>query len=298
MKRLGFAALGLALVGFAAYLLATQPRPRDDSGLAELTGDAARGTAVFAAAGCASCHMAPDATGEAKLILTGGQSFPTAFGTFFAPNISPDPDHGIGGWTVEALGHAIRDGISPEGAHYFPALPYAAYQHMTDQDLADLWAYMQSLPPSAEPSKPHEVGFPFSIRRNLGGWKLLFLNDDWVLETAATPEVERGRYIAEALAHCGECHTPRNALGGLDRSRWLGGAPNPSGQGRIPNITPGGLNWSEDEIVEYLTSGFTPDFDSVGGHMAHVVENMASLPEADRRAVAAYLKAVPAVAAE
>jgi mono/diheme cytochrome c family protein len=122
----------------------------------------------------------------------------------------------------------------------------------------------------------------------------MFLRDDWAID-AASPAIERGRYIAEALAHCGECHTPRNLLGGLDRSRWLGGAPDPSGKGSIPNITLGKLTWSEAEIVEYLTSGFTPEFDSVGGHMAHVVDNMARLPESDRAAVAAYLKSVPAV---
>jgi mono/diheme cytochrome c family protein len=110
-----------------------------------------------------------------------------------------------------------------------------------------------------------------------------------------TPTEARGRYIAEALAHCGECHTPRNGLGGLDRARWLAGAPNPSGQGNIPNITPGKLTWSEAEILEYLTTGFTPAYDVVGGHMAHVVENMAKLPASDRQAVAAYLKRVPAV---
>jgi mono/diheme cytochrome c family protein len=110
-----------------------------------------------------------------------------------------------------------------------------------------------------------------------------------------TPTAERGRYIAEAMAHCGECHTPRTALGGMDTARWLGGAPNPSGEGRIPNITPGKLGWSAGDIVQYLTTGFTPEFDSVGGHMAHVVENMARLPESDRQAVAEYLLAVPDV---
>jgi mono/diheme cytochrome c family protein len=124
----------------------------------------------------------------------------------------------------------------------------------------------------------------------------MFLRDGWVLHDAPTPELERGRYIVEALAHCGECHTPRNLLGGLKTSKWLSGAPDPSGKGRIPNITPAALTWSEDEIVDYLTTGFTPEFDSVGGHMAHVVDNMARLPESDRRAVAAYLKAIPPVA--
>ena len=106
-------------------------------------------------------------------------------------------------------------------------------------------------------------------------------------------DVTRGRYIAEAMAHCGECHTPRNLFGAMDRSRWLQGAPNPSGEGMIPAITPGELGWDAAEISEYLTSGFTPDYDSAGGHMVHVVENLARLPDEDRAAVAAYLLALP-----
>lgn len=294
-RRLLFAALGLAFLGLAAFLIVTHPRPGNMADLQGLTADPARGQAVFTAAGCASCHMAPDAKGEAQLVLSGGQAFASPFGTFLAPNISPDKTEGIGGWTLEQFACAIRDGISPEGQHYFPALPYNAYNKMTGQDVADLFAYLQTLPASAEPSKPHEVSFPFNIRRAVGGWKLLFENRGWYLVDAPTPELERGRYLVEALAHCTECHTPRNALGGLDRSRWLAGAPTPDGKGNVPNITPGKLLWSDGEIFDYLTTGFTPDFDSVGGHMAHVVDNMSKLPEADVRAVVAYLKAIPAV---
>ncbi|NEY88902.1 c-type cytochrome [Tabrizicola oligotrophica] len=294
-RRARFAALGLAFLGFAAFLLVTQPRPSSTEDLQGIAADAARGERVFTAAGCASCHMAPGATGAAQRVLAGGMALASPFGTFFAPNISPDPAAGIGGWSLEQFATALRDGISPEGQHYYPALPWNAYNKMTGQDLADLWAYMQTLPPSAEPSRPHEVGFPFNIRRALGGWKLLFQNRGWQMAEVPTPELERGRYLVEALGHCAECHTPRNMLGGLDRSRWLAGAPAPDGKGRIPNLTPGKLTWSEAEIFAYLTTGFTPEFDSVGGHMAYVVDNMARLPEADVRAVVAYLKAVPPV---
>ena len=132
----------------------------------------------------------------------------------------------------------------------------------------------------------------------MGGLKRLFLSDDWAVPGNLTPTEDRGRYIAEALAHCGECHTPRNALGGMDKSRWLAGAPDPSdptGRARIPNITPAKLTWSQADIVAYLTTGFTPEFDSVGGHMAHVVENFGKLPKEDAEAVAAYLKRVAPV---
>lgn len=281
----------LALGGAAGGWWITAPDPLPAATFDGLTGDPVRGELVFTAAGCASCHAAPGATGEAERVLAGGQRFPSDFGTFIAPNISPS-EAGIGGWTVADLGNALMRGVSPEGAHYYPALPYASYAKMQPQDVADIHAYMQSLPPSDVASQPHEMGFPFNIRRSVGVWKVLFLNTDWVLTSDLTPEETRGREIVEALAHCGECHTPRNALGGMDTGRWLAGAPNPSGEGTIPNITPAKLTWSTGEIVTYLTIGFTPEFDSAGGHMAHVVTNMAALPDTDRQAVAAYLKKV------
>ena len=293
--RIGRIILGLLVVGAAAGWYLTAPKPLSDADVAGVTGNAARGALVFHAAGCASCHMAEGAKGEAQLLLSGGQRFATAFGTFIAPNISPDPTHGIGGWTLAQFASAVQRGVSPEGRHLYPALPYVAYAHATLQDLADLKAWIDTLPPSPLPSQPHEVGFPFNIRATLGGWKLLFAGGDWAVPGNLTPTEARGRYIAEALAHCGECHTPRTALGGLDRTRWLGGAPNPSGKGTIPNITPAKLTWSEAEILEYLTTGFTPEYDVAGGLMAEVVGNMAKLPAGDRQAVAAYLKRVPGV---
>ena len=273
---------------------ASAARGGDPALVADLKGDAARGEIVFTAAGCASCHTAPGATGEADLVLSGGQRFVTDFGTFIAPNISSDPEHGIGAWPLSDLVNALKHGVSPEGQHYYPALPYGAYTHMELQDIADLHAYLATLPPDATPSPAHELGFPFNIRRSVGMWKLLYLNSDWAIGGELSPAQERGRYIAEAMAHCGECHTPRNVLGGPDASRWLAGAPNPNGEGTIPNITPAKLTWSEADIVAYLTTGFTPEFDTVGGHMVEVVDNMSRLPERDRAAVAAYLKIVPA----
>lgn len=280
-----------ALCGGVGWWL-TAPQPLPPEATAGLSGDAVKGEAVFWAAGCASCHMAPEASGAAQRVLSGGQRFTTAFGTFIAPNISPDPQQGIGGWSLAQFANAVQRGISPEGDHLYPAFPYAAYAKMTMQDLADLKAFMDTLPPDPTPSMAHEVGFPFNIRRALGGWKLLFLTEGWGVEGDLTAQEERGRYLAEALAHCGECHTPRNALGGMQTARWLAGAPNPSGKGTIPNITPAKLDWSEADIAAYLTTGFTPEFDSVGGHMAHVVENFARLPESEAQAVAAYLKKV------
>lgn len=287
--------LGLLLLlaaGAAGGLALTRPQPLPGDALAGITADAERGAVIFAAAGCASCHLAPEADGGP---LAGGRAFASDFGTFYAPNITPDPTHGIGAWTDVQLASAIQRGVSPEGAHYYPAFPYTAYAKATAQDVADLIAHLRSLPADATPSQPHDVGFPFNIRRTVGVWKLLFASDDWVLEGDLAAEQERGRYLVEALGHCAECHTPRGALGGLDRGNWLAGAPNPSGDGRIPNITPGGLDWSVQDIAIYLESGFTPDFDTAGGSMAEVVLNTAQLTDADRTAIAAYLKAVPAI---
>ena len=260
--------------------------------LAASPGDAERGATVFHAAGCASCHAAPDAEWSETPVLSGGQAFETAFGTFHAPNVSTDAARGIGGWTLAQFADAVQAGVSPDGAHYYPAFPYAAYRLAEPQDVADLWAFWQGLPPSDAESLPHDLAFPFSIRRGVGVWKALALRDGWFTPEPSTEDAAHGRYLAEALAHCGECHTPRDAFGIVDRDRWLQGAPNPSGRGTIPAIAGSRLDWSEAEIAAYLKDGFTPDFDSAGGHMAKVVLNLARLTDADRSAIAAYLKAL------
>ena len=291
MRRLLALAAALAL-GAVAVLWLTGPQPIAAADWT-VTGDPARGAVTFAAAGCAACHTAPEGD---PAVLAGGQAFATAFGTFYAPNISPDPTHGVGAWTDAALASAIMRGVGADGAHLYPAFPYAAYAKATPQDVADIIAHLRTLPADATPSQPHDVGFPFNIRASLGVWKALFVSPDWVLAGTVDETVARGRYLSEALAHCGECHTPRNALGGLDTGAWLAGAPHPSEPtGRIPNITPGALTWSAGEIAEYLKSGFTPEFDTAGGEMAEVVRNTAQLTDADRAAIAAYLKAVPPV---
>ena len=282
----------LGLLGGGAFWALTIPKTVSEESLAGLSSSTDAGEIVFHASGCASCHAAPEASGEAKLILSGGQAFPSPFGTFIAPNISQDPTHGIGGWSVSDLASAVIKGTSPKGQHYFPAFPYASYSRMTVQDVADLHAYLETLPANATPSQPHDIGFPFNIRRSLGVWKALFVSEDWVME-AASPELERGRYLVEALGHCAECHTPRNALGGLDTANWMAGAPDPSGKGRIPAITPAVLGWNAADIAEYLKSGFTPEFDTAGGHMVAVIENTARLSDEDRAAIAAYLLALP-----
>jgi mono/diheme cytochrome c family protein len=294
MRRILTRLVVLGLICLVAGLYFTRPKTLPADALAGLTPDLANGEQVFWAGGCASCHADPKATGEAQLVLQGGQRLASPFGNFVVPNISPS-EQGIAGWTTLDLANAMHYGTSPKGKHYFPAFPYGSYVKATMQDIVDLKSYLDTLPLSDRASEPHEVGFPFNIRLSLGGWKMLFFSDAFVVTAELSPEETRGRYLAEALGHCGECHTPRNALGGWNRAAWLGGAANPSGTGRIPNITPGKLTWSNEELVEYFTSGFTPEFDSAGGHMAYVVENLSKLPESDRASIATYLKKVASV---
>lgn len=284
----------LAILAAGAGWFMTIPKTVSEDQIAGMTGDAAAGETIFNAAGCASCHSAEEARGEEKLVLTGGRRFPSDFGTFVAPNISSDPTHGVGNWSDLELITAIVEGTSPDGRHYYPAFPYPSYGKAELSDIVDLVAYLRTLPADATPSQPHDVGFPFTVRRGLGLWKLLYGDPDWVLTNPPTPEIERGRYLAEALAHCGDCHTPRNAIGGSLTDQWFEGAPVPgSTRGRFPNITPDELGWNAADLAYYLETGFTPDFDSAGGHMVDVIDNTAKLSQEDRAAIAAYVLAIP-----
>ncbi len=295
MRRLMKFAVVAGLAGLAVFWGLTRPAGLPEQAMAGLQGDRARGELVFYAGGCAACHAAPGAAGDARLILSGGQRFASPFGTFLAPNISSDPTHGIGDWSALDLANAMKYGTSPEGRHYFPAFPYTSYAHVSLQDIADLQVFLAALPGSDVPSQAHEIGFPFNIRRGLGLWKRLFAGKDWVLAGDLGQELTRGRYLVEGLGHCAECHTARNLIGGLERAAWMGGAPTPEGKGKVPNITRAKLGWSATDIAYYLETGFTPDFDAAGGSMASVVLNTARLPASDRAAIAAYLKAIPVI---
>ncbi len=288
----------LAGVGAATAWALTKPSPRPDADWANLgTPDLVKGEQVIWAGGCVSCHAATGATGEAVKVLSGGRALPSPFGTFHIPNISSDPHAGIGSWTLAQFGNAMTRGVGPEGEHLYPSFPYGSYARMTPADVNNLFGYIKTLPASSNVAPPHELGFPFNIRLAVGGWKLLYFNDKPRVQLAnADDKVKRGQYLVEGPGHCGECHTPRDALGGLKTNLWLAGGPNPEGKGSIPNITPGGKvkDWSEADMVNYFQTGFTPDFDSVGGQMAEVQQNLAHLPQADLEAISAYLKAVPA----
>ncbi len=258
-----------------------------------------RGEYLFNAAGCANCHT--DRRNKGPL-LGGGPALKTRFGTFYGPNISPHRTHGIGAWSEADFIRAMRDGVSPDGRHYYPAFPYGSFTHMTDGDLKDLRAYIFSLPPVARRSRRHELRFPFNIRAGVWLWKALYLERG---PLAARPgrsrQWNRGAYLVEALVHCAECHTPRTALGGFRRRFWMAGnSEGPDGE-RVPNITPdvktGIGKWSREEIVEALEFGMLPDGDEFVSPMADVVEHGTSkLTPADRLAIAVYLKSLKAIA--
>ncbi|MEZ5872371.1 MAG: cytochrome c [Nitratireductor sp.] len=298
MKRLAAALVVIAIAAAGLFWLLTMPAHLDAAITANAdAGDAIRGERIFNAGGCASCHAAKGAKGDERLELGGGLPLATPFGTFHAPNISPDEKTGIGSWSGAAFMNAMLKGVSPQGSHYYPAFPYTSYARMKPEDVADLWAYLKTLPAVERANIAHELPLPFRLRRGLGLWKALFLSDQPVVAIdESNAQLVLGRYLVEGPGHCGECHTPRNLIGGPVKSGWLGGGPAPEGDGRIPNITSGkgGIaSWSDKDVAYYLESGFTPDFDAVGGSMVEVQENMARLTAQDREAIGAYVKALP-----
>jgi mono/diheme cytochrome c family protein len=281
----------------------TAPSTLSADDLPDYVPGAAAGERIFWAGGCASCHASlvdgKRAKGADKLLLGGGLELDTPYGVFRVPNISPHATDGIGAWSAIEFVNAMQRGVSPDGEHYYPSFPYTSYARMSIEDVLDLKAYLDTLPAVAGATADHDLGFPWSLRRGIGAWKRVYLGDDAVVELDSPDDlVLLGQQLVEGAGHCGECHTPRDRLGGLVAARWLAGAPDPEGRGRVPNITPAGKNlsgWSAGDIAYYLESGFTPEFDTVGGSMVAVQENMALLTADDRKAIAAYLKAIPAI---
>lgn len=233
---------------------------------------------------------AKDATAYA-----GGRALKTPFGTFYGPNITPDPKAGIGGWSEADFLRAMRHGERPDGSSYFPAFPYPSFTRITDGDLRDLWAFLQTIPPSNRASQPHDLRFPFGFRFTLIAWKWLFFKPGASAEPQTSP-VARGAYLVQALGHCGECHTPRNFLGSPRSDRVLAGGMGPQGK-RVPNLTPARLkSWSDADIREFLLSGATPDGDAAADPMDEVIRNSTSkLLPADLAAMIAYLRSLAAI---
>ena len=261
---------------------------------------AGRGEILFKVADCVACHTNKKGGGAP---LAGGRPLATPFGTFYSPNITSDQRYGIGGWNEAEFRRALRDGVGRHGEYLFPVFPYPSFTGMTDQDIGDLYAYLRSRPAVAEPPKPNQVSWPFSWRFLQVFWRWLFFREGPLGPVAGqSAEWNRGRYLAEAVAHCGECHTPRNFLGGLKPSQAYSGNPQGPDGLKVPNITgdneTGIGKWSVEDVATVLKTGQTPDFDFVGSGMGDVVEGTAALSDADRRAIAVYVKSLPAISSK
>ncbi|WP_397542559.1 c-type cytochrome [Roseovarius salis] len=276
---------GLGGVSLMAWPIGTPPQ------LAERKGDPQRGAYLARAGGCIACHSAP---GSGRPALTGGAPIKTAFGTFVPPNLTPHEEAGIGAWSIEAFARAVRQGIAPDGTPYYPAFPYAFYGHLSDQDIADMWAAFQGVPPQDVTAGGHDLGFPFNLRAGLKLWRAVYAHGP---PTAPVPERSeawnRGRWLVNGLAHCGACHTDRNLAGGRRPGRYLAGSDDLPGGGTAPSIRAGDLSeagWSVASLAYGLKSGVMPDGDTFGGGMGEVVrDGTAWLSDADRRAIATYL---------
>ena len=259
------------------------------------TPNLANGLTTFNAGGCSSCHAVPGQPD--RLRLGGGLAIPSPFGTFYAPNISPDMTDGIGRWSEADFVTAVTRGVSPAGFHYFPAFPYTSYTHAKVEDVRDLFAYLKTLTPCPARCATMTCRFrstsgAISESGNCCSWT----RRPFVPDAARSARWNRGAYLVNSLGHCAECHSPRNFLGGIVTAQRFAGGPNPEGEGWVPNITQKGLgDWSEKDIAYFLETGQTPDGDSAGGSMVRVIKNISQLSPEDRAAIAEYLKSLPPV---
>ncbi len=276
-----------SVVGYAA--LATQSIDGEIS--AKLQGDGRRGAYVARMAGCIACHSDFENGGKS---LAGGPPLKTPFGTFRAPNITPDREHGIGAWSLNDFAVALRHGVSPDGDPYYPAFPYPFYTRLTDQDIADLWAAIWTVAPVAETVPDHDLQFPFSLREGLTLWRALYFEPGRFEPDPNRDESwNRGAYIVQGPGHCGACHTPRNLFGARDAERALHGATGLPDGGKSAAISEDALRlngWTWQDIVWALRTGLTPKGDSFGGSMGEVVRDGTQyLSDADLQAIARYL---------
>ena len=257
--------------------------------------DIRRGEYLVNIAGCVSCHTDADNGGA---YLAGGLELDTPFGNFFAPNITPDEETGIGAWSFEDFARAMRLGIAPSGERYYPAFPYTSYTQIRFDDLRAMYGYLNTVPPVRQHNMRHEM--PWYISRfTLAGWQALFFKPGAFQPDADHDEtLHRGAYIANALTHCSECHTPRNLLGATRPELFLAGTEDGPDGDPAPNITSseadGIGDWDEYDLLLYLEEGELPDGDYAGGAMVDVIDNSTSVMDpADLQAVVRYILSVP-----
>lgn len=257
-----------------------------------------KGEAVYRLAGCENCHTDRAHDGPR---LAGGRRIATPLGVFYTPNITPDPDTGIGGWSRSDFIRALREGVSPEGENYYPSFPYTSYTRLSDRDLDALWDYLRVQPAVQQANKPHELPWYLDFRPLVSVWKwLYFTPGPYQPDPQKDVPWNRGAYLVQGAGHCGECHTPRDSLGGCVQSTALAGTMDGPEGAVVPNITPdhdtGIGSWSEEDVSQYLAKGMRPDGDFAGDLMAEVIDNgLQYLPEDDLRSIAVYLATRPAV---
>ena len=240
-----------------------------------------RGAVLATIGDCAVCH-----TAEHGAAYAGGRPLLTPFGTIYVTNITPDEQTGIGKWSLAAFTRAMRRGIDRAGNNLYPALPYDHFTHMTDDDVAALYAYFMARPATANQAPPNKLPFPLNLRPLLAGWNLLFLDDSRLVpDTSKSAEWNRGAYLVEAVAHCGACHTPRNVAGAEQTGhRFEGG----KAEGwTAPALA--GAPWTADSLYTYLRTGAAPEHGAAAGPMAAVWWNLARAPDADVHAIATYI---------
>jgi mono/diheme cytochrome c family protein len=256
------------------------------------------GEYLFRAAGCAACHTDVDNDGP---LLAGGRALSTPFGTFYSPNITPDPVHGIGNWSDDDFVRALREGVAPDGSHYYPSFPYTSYTRMRREDMLAIKEYLFSLAPVARPNRPHELPWYISFRPLLWFWKRMYFDAGEFEPLADHPATwNRGAYLVLALGHCAECHSPRNYLGAIDAGMQFAGARHGPGGKPVPNITPdvptGIGDWPRGDLAYFLMTGALPDGDYTGGEMAEVIdEGLSRLDRSDLDAMAEYLRSLAPV---
>jgi mono/diheme cytochrome c family protein len=309
MRKIGIAILILALVGAGVFWFITAPGTVSASALGPYTANLDNGKTMLFAGGCPACH-APDKEdltrlgggAPLKFRLSSGPAWLNKFlnpvGIFYPPNISPDPNDGIGRWSEANFVSALLKGTSEDGDHLYPAFPYTSYQRMKLEDARDLFAYLKTLPAVQGKARDHDLPIYFKIRPLVGGWKFLYLDgQEFKPDPNQSEQWNRGAYLANGPGHCAECHSPRNFLGAIIANQRFAGGPDPEGgDGWIPNITPVGISdYSERDVERVLESGQTVDGDFVGGAMAKVVRDTSRLPATDRAAIARYIKSLPPI---
>ncbi len=282
-----FVAIDTAIV--AIFLLVVFAPVGEQRPAIEQIGDVARGQTLLNTAGCFACHT--DTTEDAALAFAGGPRLDTPFGDFYAPNITASKTAGIGNWALEEFEAALRQGRNRQGQSYYPAFPFLSYRSLSDQDVADLFAALQKTKAVDQPAPSHQLAFPFNIRLGLKPWRWLFASTQ-SLNIDQSTTLGRGRYLVDAVGHCGECHNPRNSLGAFI-GPYLGGNREIPGGVSAPPIVGAALermDWTEEDLVYFLADGMLPDGDFVGGSMVEVIDHGTSrMTESDRRTIAQYL---------